>query len=406
MVNRWRKRSRARSARARARDRVGQGGHDRRRQPHRVGRRDQDGGVAVGDRVLQGRQVAGHHRRLQGHGLDEDIAKALPARGDHHRVGGAQQVGDVVAGAEEGHRPLEPEPPHGGPQQRGLVAVAAGHHQPHPPGPAEHPWQCLEQRVQALLVLLAGHRDQQRGLLGDAEGGPDPGPALGVAASQALRVAAPRDHLEPVAGDVQPLGHHVGHVAGVGVEPDHPPGGGRVHQVGALDLPAAQPRGVVVVGTVGHIDQAGYDRDPGQAGADAAGHVGLEQGGVDQVGPLGGDQPLGPPGRPGAPAVTVQGEQPRPGSLQVSVDAGTVDEEGDVELNTSANVCRSHRGKRPLCPPRPKTVDQVEDADAAPNGTGCLVHGCSVPGQKCTPMPRAQYPAPATDVGRRNPDTY
>jgi hypothetical protein len=90
--------------------RVGQGGQDRRGQPLRVARGDQAGGVAVGDGVVEGRQVAGHHRRLHGHGLDQDVAEPFPARRDHHQVGGTEQVGDVLAGPEERRGAVEAEP--------------------------------------------------------------------------------------------------------------------------------------------------------------------------------------------------------------------------------------------------------------------------------------------------------
>src|SRR4029453_14083089 len=115
----------------------------------------------------------------------------------------------------------------------------------------------------------------------------------------------------------------------------------------------------------------------------AAGHVGLEQGGVDQVGPPGVDQPLGPPGPTGPPAVAVKGEQPRPGGLELVVDAGTVDEEGDVELDPPADVGRGHGGERALGPPGPKTVDQIQDAHATLTGTTCFVHACESTGAKC-----------------------
>ena len=96
--------------------RVVEGGRDRRGQLFGVPGPDQADQVVVANGILQDGEVAGHDRRLHRHGLDQDIAQPLPARGDGDHVGGAEQVGDVVARAEERHPSVQAEPGRGGQQ--------------------------------------------------------------------------------------------------------------------------------------------------------------------------------------------------------------------------------------------------------------------------------------------------
>ena len=228
-------------------------------------------------------------------------------------------------------------------------------------------------------MLLAGRRQHQRSPAGHAEPGPGARATLRVAPSQPLGVAAPGDDLDAVARHVQPPRHDVGDMAADGVEADHPAGRGGVQQLGPPDLPAGDAGNHRLLGPVGDVDQAGHHRDPGQAGGDSAGHVGLEQRRVHQVRLPGSDQPAGPAHPAHAPASSGQGVQPRPGGLQLGLHPGPVMKKGDLQLDPAVDVARGHRRERTLGAGRRQAVDHVQDPHtrsvraAAPDGGSTAV---------------------------------
>jgi hypothetical protein len=338
--------------------RVVEDGHDRRGQGVGPVGRDQQGGAVVDD-LADGREVAGHDGRLQGHRLQQDAAEPLPAGRDHEHVGGAEQLGHVVALAEEVDRAGE-DGTQGRPQPRRLVALAAGHDQPRVPVGVDDRRERGQQHVKALLVLVPGRGQYQRCVRLQPQrrsGGP---PAGGRAGAEDGRVAAAGDDLDPLPGHPQPGRHQLGHVAGDGVEADHPAGAGRVEQPGRAQLPARQSRGAGLGGAVGVVDQARHHRDA--AGDDPPDQVGLEQGGVDQVGPGGLDQAPGPDGGPGHAAVAVERRHGRPGCLQVELQARSLVEVADGEAQVALGVAGRQRGQRALGPARGQAVDEVENA--------------------------------------------
>ena len=97
------------------------------------------------------------------------------------------------------------------------------------------------------------------------------------------RVTAAGDHVDPAAGYVQSRGHDLGDVGGDRVEPDREVRGEGVGRLRAPELPRGDAGRGGLRAAVGHVDEAGHHRAPGEAGTDPARLVGLEQRGVHEI---------------------------------------------------------------------------------------------------------------------------
>jgi hypothetical protein len=217
---------------------------------------------------------------------------------------------------------------------------------------------------------VAGGGEHHGRFRADPELSPSARPALRGAAAQQLGVAAPRHYLDAGPGQVQTPRHHVGHVLGDGMEPDHRAGGGRVQQPGGSQLHPVDPAGDLLLGTVGDVDQAGDHGNAAQRGRHPAGQVGLEQGGVDQVRAAAGDQPGGAtdPSRPAAGPG--QGVQRHTGRLELGLHAGALVEGGDLQAGTPSDQVRRHGGQGPLGASGHQAVDQVEHVHGTAPASG------------------------------------
>jgi hypothetical protein len=155
------------------------------------------------------------------------------------------------------------------------------------------------------------------------------------------------------------------------VEPDHRPSGDGVEQAGRAQLDPADPAPPgMLLGPVGHVDQAGHDRHAADGGRHPAGQVGLEQGGVDQVGPPVADEPLRPPGPAGSSAPAGQRVQTGPGGGQLGLDAGALVQGRDLEHDAAGHQVGGHGGQGALGAAGHQAVDQVEHAHRVAPGSG------------------------------------
>ncbi len=166
-------------------------------------------------------------------------------------------------------------------------AVAPRHDDVHVGERPDEGRQGVDEAIDALLPLVTRRKPDH----GCAGWEPEPlanrgSPRL-VATSQRCAVAAPRDHIDQRAVDVEQRRHLIRDVGAQCVEARHDLGACGVDQPGAAKGVWRLARRRSLRRAVVHVHQARADHGARDRRCEPSGHIGVEQRGVDQVGPCG-----------------------------------------------------------------------------------------------------------------------
>src|SRR5205807_1306207 len=122
---------------------------------------------------------------------------------------------------------------------------------------------------------------------------------------------------------------------------------------------------------VGHIGECRHDRDPGKGPNRTPDQVGLEEGGVDEIWSMLGDDVSETPRPADAPASADEGDELHTSLLEDGAPARALPEIGDGEIDVPVPVA-GHEGGESLfgSAAEAHAVNHIQDAHRKPT-TGC-----------------------------------
>ncbi len=351
-------RSRPRSARARC-GRVAEGLDDRGGQRGLVADRYEERALA---RDLTRLWERGRDdRRLQREGFDGGSGHALASGREGEHICRTQEVGHVVPFPEDPHTSGRVDASARLEDAARRVSLAS-RDQELCAGPLlQDVVHRRHQDVEVLRRLVTP--DGQDDLLArlDAETGADLRPARLGAPPQRDGVTAPGDHVDPVQRVAQARAHRGLDLLRHRMQPGGQSGAERVESLRGSE-PRATDAGLPgVLGPVGLGRKGRHDRYTGDPRCDPSGHVGLEEGGVDQVRPAGPHELRDALDPSHAVAGRVQGDDRRAGRLDLLAQPGPIPEHDDLEVDPEVPIRTREGGQRTLRSPRGEAVDDVED---------------------------------------------
>jgi len=278
----------------------------------------------------------GHDRGFQRHRFEQGPAESFPSRWHHEDIGPREQVRNVVTDTEEPNAPREPERGHDGIEGGRRVALSTCQDEESVGSGAEDLGEGSKEKVQALLIFVPRRGQHEGGSVIDPQLCPDHPPSLCRAGPQPVLVTAAWDDVDPVAGDAEPLGHHVRNEGRKSVKTRHPPGGQGVRHLGGTELGSAKARIGAVARAIGVVDEARDGGDSGDPRRYAPNHVGSKERRVNELRLAVQDQGSCPPHPAGLPSSPSEAEHLDPERLELTADpVSPLVEVGNLELDPS-----------------------------------------------------------------------